>query len=113
MELKLKLRGSSLGDVDAALGAGHGGAEEGFGGLAVGGLQADEDEAVGQLEGGGDGGFEAAGVVGGLGFAVAVGSPAMGLRMMRSTMASRVWFLRFSRRMPSSTSVISPSMRTR
>ena len=41
----------------------------------------------------------------------ATGSVGYGFRMMRSTTASRVWFLRFSSRIPSSTSVISPSMR--
>src|SRR6202044_1651741 len=36
--------------VDAALRAGHGGAEQGFGRLAVGCLEADEYKAVGQLQ---------------------------------------------------------------
>ena len=38
---------------------------------------------------------------------------ASGFRMMRSTTASTVWFLRLSRRMPSVSSVIAPSMRAR
>ncbi len=44
-----------LGDVEAAIGAGHGGGEELF--FAVG--EPDENEAVGQLQSLGDGGFEA------------------------------------------------------
>ena len=61
--MKLKLRGSSLGDVDAAVGAGHGGREERLLVSAAGGLQADEDEPIGELQGGGDGGGEPLGVV--------------------------------------------------
>ena len=48
-----------LGDVDATVGAGHGTAVESF----VHAVDADEDEAVGHLQGFGDGGFETAGVV--------------------------------------------------
>ncbi len=56
--------GFEAGDVDAAVGAGHGGGVEGLLLLAGDGvLDADEDEAVGHLEGFEDGGFEAAGVV--------------------------------------------------
>ena len=53
------------GDVDAAVGAGHGRGVEGF----VHAVDGDEDEALGHLQGFGDGGFEAAGVVfgGGIG----------------------------------------------
>ena len=53
-----------LGDVNTAVGAGHGAGVEGFfDGLGGGVLQTDEDEAVGHLESFLDGGFEAAGVV--------------------------------------------------
>ena len=55
-----------FGDVEAAVGAGHGGGEELFGTAGA----ADEDEAVGELEGFLDGGFEAffyGGFVGGCG----------------------------------------------
>ena len=55
--------GFEAGDVDAAVGAGHGGGVEGL----VHAVDGDEDEAVGHLEGFGDGGFEAAGVVFGFG----------------------------------------------
>ena len=55
-----------LGHVDAAVRAGHGGAEEGFAVAAARSLQPDEDEAVGERECGGDGGLQAAGVVSGL-----------------------------------------------
>ncbi len=51
--------GLEAGDVDAAVGAGHGGGVEGL----VHAVDGDEDEAVGHLEGFEDGGFEAAGVV--------------------------------------------------
>ena len=90
---------------------------------AAGSWMAIEDEAVGHLQGFGDGCFEAAGVVAwGVASARARAlalsglvwvSGQTGLRMMRSTTASMVWFLRFSRRMPSVSSVISPSMRAR
>ena len=40
------------------------------------------------------------------------GSTGIGFRMMRSTIASNVWLRFLSSRMPSSTSVIAPSMRT-
>ncbi len=56
--------GLELGNVDAAVRASHGGGVEGvflLAGFRV--LDADEDEAVGHLEGLGDGGFEAAGIV--------------------------------------------------
>jgi hypothetical protein len=51
-----------LGDVDAAVGAGHGGAVEGLVVAAAGRLLADEDEAVGELQGCCDGEGEALGV---------------------------------------------------
>lgn len=52
--------GLQAGDVDAAVRAGHGGGIESFSLFAGAGvLEADEDEAVGHLEGLGDGGFEA------------------------------------------------------
>ena len=70
MELKEKLRGSS-GDVDAAVGAGHGGGVERLVHCRV---QGDEDEAVGHLQGLEDGGFQAAGNLRGVrAFAVGAG----------------------------------------
>ena len=56
--------GLEAGDVDAALGAGHGGGVEGLFLLAGDGiLHSDEDEAVRHLKGFTDGGFKATGVV--------------------------------------------------
>ncbi len=108
--------GLEAGDVDAAVGAGHGGGVEGLVLPRVAGpcmpmrtrplaiCRALRTEVSRRR-------------VSYLGAALAsaavVLSGGSGLRMMRSTMASMVWFLRFSRRMPSVSSVISPSMRAR
>ena len=70
--------GFEFGDVDAAVGAGHGRGEEGLGVFAAGGLEAHEDEAVGEGEGGGDGGLEAFCVE--LGFGWALGDVGGGKR---------------------------------
>ena len=55
--------GLEAGNVDAAVGAGHGGGVERLFLGAVGALDADEDKAVGHLQGFEDRGFEALGVV--------------------------------------------------
>ena len=94
--------GLELGHVDAAVGAGHRGASRGSRSarrlgpwmpmrtrpLAI--CRALATEAC-----------EAAGVEVGRGGVGPCRRRGSGLRMMRSTMASTVWFLRFSRRMPS------------
>ena len=48
-----------LGDVEAAIGTGHGGREELLLGFCAAAGEGDEDQAIGQLQGLGDGGFEA------------------------------------------------------
>ena len=117
-----------LGDVEAAVGAGHGGGEKLF--LAAG--KGDEDEAVGHLKGAGDGGFETlfqGGFGGGRSFGeshpwgreavpkdgapTVVVDSGVGFSRMRSMMASMAWFLRRSSWKGSDRSCISPSMRAR